>query len=184
MLEHWTAEDYFISRVPEEDSHYPKPPSGCQPVPLLTMSRSLLRLKYRKFEGDGKEVVDDWHCKHNSLAIVNQEEITTKLRNFQGLTKKEALQLYQDVPKPIRNDREQLTVTFYWTFQEVGVEAWIVGKLSKMKMERDEFVQKYGQRVRSLIHKRTLGIAGSIQIEWYVTGFSNDMGFCKPLKPH
>ena len=139
--------------------------------------RNIPRLKYRKFRGDGKDDVDDWLCEFNSTAAANQEDVETKLRIFQGLLKGEALHWYQDLSEAVRNDWEELTTMFLRTFREVGGEARTLGRLSKMKMERDESVRRYGQRVRSLIHKLTPGIVPSVQIEWYVAGFPDDMGF-------
>ncbi|BFI43558.1 hypothetical protein MPTK2_Ug00340 [Marchantia polymorpha subsp. ruderalis] len=46
-----------------------------------------------------------------------------------------------------------------------------------MKMEPDESVCRYGQRVRSLIHKLSPEIAASIQVEWYVAGLPDQMAF-------
>ena len=137
----------------------------------------MTRLRYRKFKADGREDVDDWLCEFNSTAAANQEDVATKLRIFQGLLKGEALQWYQDVPEETRNDWAHLTTIFLQAFREVGGEARTLGKLSKMRMKSNESVRKYGQRVRSLIHKLTPGIAASVQIEWYVSGFPDDMGF-------
>lgn len=135
------------------------------------------RLKYRKFKGDGRDDVDDWLCEFNSTAAANQEEDAAKLRLFQGLLKGEALQWYQDIPEADRTNWERLTTAFLRTFREVGGEARTLGKLSKMRMKPDESVRRYGQRVRSLIHRLTPGITASVQIEWYVAGFPEDMGF-------
>jgi hypothetical protein len=38
-------------------------------------------------------------------------------------------------------------------------------------------VRKYGQRVKALIQKLTMEIAPSVQVEWYVAGFPEAMGF-------
>lgn len=146
-------------------------------VPPTMAGRNNLRLKYRRFKGDGREDVDDWLCEFNSTAAANEEGVAIKLRIFQGLLKGEALQWYQDIPDPVRNDWDQLTAAFLRTFREVGGEARTLGRLSKMKMKSDESVRRYGQRVRSLIHKLTPGIAASVQIEWYVAGFPEEMGF-------
>lgn len=145
--------------------------------PRTMSGRGNLRLKYRRFKGDGKEDVDDWLCEFNSTAAANEEDVATKLRIFQGLLKGEALQWYQDIPDPVRNNWEQLTATFLRTFREVGGEARTLGRLSKMKMRTDETVRRYGQRVRNLIHRLTPGITASVQIEWYVAGFPEEMGF-------
>ena len=40
-----------------------------------------------------------------------------------------------------------------------------------------ESVRKYGQRVKALIQKLTTEIAQSVQVEWYVAGFPEKMGF-------
>lgn len=153
-------------------------PTRTQPEAVATMAgRYVTRLKYRKFRGDGKEDVDDWLCEFNSTAAANQEDVATKLRVFQGLLKGEALHWYQDVAEPVRTDWDQLTASFLRTFREVGGEARTLGRLSKMSMKPHESVRRYGQRVRGLIHKLTPGIAASVQIEWYVAGLPDDMGF-------
>jgi hypothetical protein len=46
-----------------------------------------------------------------------------------------------------------------------------------MTMRTSESVQKYGQRLKSLIQKLTMEIAPSVQVEWYVAGFPEAMGF-------
>ncbi|PTQ47521.1 hypothetical protein MARPO_0008s0262 [Marchantia polymorpha] len=154
-----------------------EPNCESSPDEVHSMAKSTSRLKYRKFKGDGREDVDEWLCEFNSTAAANQEDDATKLRLFQGLLKKEALQWYLDVAVPVRNDWDQLTLAFLRTFREVGGEARTLGKLSKMRMEPGESVRRYGQRVRSLIQKLTPGIAPSVQVEWYVSGFPDRMGF-------
>jgi hypothetical protein len=44
-------------------------------------------------------------------------------------------------------------------------------------MRTSESVRKYGQRVKALIQKLTMEIAPSVQVEWYVAGFPEAMGF-------
>jgi hypothetical protein len=46
-----------------------------------------------------------------------------------------------------------------------------------MTMKTSESVRKYGQQVKALIHKLTMEIAPSVQVEWYVAGFPEAMGF-------
>jgi hypothetical protein len=46
-----------------------------------------------------------------------------------------------------------------------------------MTMKTSESVRKYGQRVKALIQKLTMEIAPSVQVEWYVAGFPEAMGF-------
>jgi hypothetical protein len=46
-----------------------------------------------------------------------------------------------------------------------------------MTMRTSESVRKYGQRVKALIQKLTMEIASSVQVEWYVAGFPEAMGF-------
>lgn len=147
------------------------------PRPEDMAGRGSTRLKYRKFKADGREDVDDWLCEFNSTAAANEDDVQTKLRMFQGLLKGEALHWYQDVSPQIRNDWEQLTGIFLQTFREVGGDARTLGKLSRMHMKSNESVRRYGQRVRSLIHRLTPGIAASVQIEWYVSGFPKEMAF-------
>jgi hypothetical protein len=137
----------------------------------------MTRLKYKTFKGDGHQDVDDWFSEFESTALANQEEDEAKQRIFQGLLKGEALKWYQDVPVRDRNDWEQLTTTFLQAFREVGGEARALGRLSKMTMRTSESVRKYGQRVKALIQKLTMEIAPSVQVEWYVAGFPEAMGF-------
>jgi hypothetical protein len=137
----------------------------------------MTRLKYKRFKGDGHQDVDDWFSEFESIAVANQEEDEAKQRIFQGLLKGEALKWYQDIPVRDRNDWEQLTTTFLQAFQEVGGEARALGRLSKMTMRTSESVRKYGQWVKALIQKLTMEIAPSVQVEWYVAGFLEAMGF-------
>jgi hypothetical protein len=46
-----------------------------------------------------------------------------------------------------------------------------------MTMRTSESVRKYGQQVKALIQKLTMEIAPSVQVEWYVEGFLEAMGF-------
>ena len=93
------------------------------------------------------------------------------------MLKGEALKWYQDVPDRIRDNWEQLTLLFLRTFREAGGEARALGRLSKMTMGTSESIRRYGQRMKALIQKLTTDIAPSIQIEWYVAGFPEEMGF-------
>jgi hypothetical protein len=138
---------------------------------------TMTRLKYKRFKGDGHQDVDDWFSEFESTAVANQEEDEAKQRIFQGLLKGEALKWYQDVPVRNRNDWDQLTTAFLQAFWEVGGEARALGRLSKMTMRTSESVRKYGQRVKALIQKLTIEIAPSMQVEWYVAGFPEAMGF-------
>ena len=138
---------------------------------------STTRLKYNKFKGDRSQDVDDWLTEFQSMAIANQEEPATIFRIFQGLLKGEALKWYQDVPDRIRTNWEQLSSLFLRTFREVGGEARALGRLSKMMMGKSESVRRYGQRVKALIRKLTTEISPTVQVEWYVAGFPEKMGF-------
>jgi hypothetical protein len=93
------------------------------------------------------------------------------------LLKGEALKWYQDVDAAIQADWDNLTDLFVKTFREAGGEARALGRLSKMTMKPTESVRKYGQRVKGLIQKLTTNIAPSVQVEWYVAGFPDKMGF-------
>ena len=135
------------------------------------------RLKYSRFQGDGSQDVDDWFSKDESVALTNQEDLEIKQRIFQGLLKGEALKWYQDVLDRNRNDWNNFVSLFLRTFQEAGGEARALGRLSRMTMKTSESVQKYGQRVKALIPKLTPKIAPSVQVESYVTGFPEEMGF-------
>ena len=46
-----------------------------------------------------------------------------------------------------------------------------------MTMKKSKSVWKYSQRVKALIQKLTTDIAPSIQVEWYVVGIPERMGF-------
>ena len=134
-------------------------------------------LKYSRFRGDRSQNVDNWFCEFESTALANQEDNKAKARIFQGLLKGEALKWYQDVPEFTRSSWEQLTRLFLRTFWEAGREARALGQLSTMTMKKSESVRKYGQRVKALIQKLTTDIAPSVQVEWYVAGFPERMGF-------
>ena len=138
---------------------------------------SLHRLKYSSFRGDGNQDVDDWFCEFESIATANQEDLASKRRTFQGLLKGEALKWYQDVPTETREDWTDFTLIFLKTFREAGGEARALGRLSRMTKKPSESVWKYGQRVKALIQKLTNDIAQSVQVEWYVAGFPEKMGF-------
>ena len=135
------------------------------------------RLKYNRFKGDGSQDVDEWLCEFESIALANQEDPDAKRRIFQGLLKGEALQWYQDVPERTRNDWTSFVTLFRRTFREAGGEARALGKLSRMTMRSSESVRKYSQRVKALIQKLTTAIAPSVQVEWFVAGFPEEMGF-------
>jgi hypothetical protein len=137
----------------------------------------MTRLKYKRFKGDGHQDMDDWFSEFESTAVENQEEDEAKQRIFQGLLKGEALKWYQDIPVRNQNDWDQLTTAFLQAFREVGGEARALGRLSKMTMRTSESVRKYGQQVKALIQKLTMEIAPSVQVEWYVAGFPEAMGF-------
>ena len=109
------------------------------------------RLKYSKFRRDGSQDVDDWFSEFESIALVNQEELESKQRIFQGLLKGEALKWYQDVLDATRNDWDNFTLLFLRTFREVGREARALGHLSRITMKSSESVRKYGQSVKALI---------------------------------
>jgi hypothetical protein len=138
---------------------------------------AMTRLKYKRFKGDGHQDVDDWFSEFESTAVANQEEDEAKQRIFQGLLMGEALKWYQDIPVRDRNDWDQPTTTFLQAFREVGGEARALGRLSKMTMRTSKSVRKYGQRIKALIQKLTMEIAPSVQVEWYVAGFPEAMGF-------
>ena len=46
-----------------------------------------------------------------------------------------------------------------------------------MTMGKSESVRRYGQRVKALIQKLTTEISPTVQVEWYVAGFPEKMGF-------
>ena len=138
---------------------------------------STMRLKYSRFKGDGSQDVDDWLTEFKSTAVANQEEPAASLHIFQGLLKGEALKWYQDVPDPIRTNWDQLSNLFLRTFREAGGEARALGRLSKMTMGKSESVRRYGQRIKALIQKLTTEISPTVQVEWYVAGFPEKMGF-------
>lgn len=135
------------------------------------------RLKYSRFKGDGSQDVDDWFGEFEATALANQEDPLSKRRIFQGLLKGEALKWFQDVSETVRANWEEFTTLFLRTFREAGGEARALGRLSKMTMKPRETVRRYGQRVKGLIQKLTTDIAQSVQVEWYVAGFPEEMGF-------
>ena len=98
-----------------------------------------------------------------------------KQRIFQGVLKGEALKWYQDVSDQIRDNWEQLTLLFLRTFREAGEEARALGRLSKMTMGTSESIRRYDQRVKALIQKLTTDIAPSVQVEWYVARFPEEI---------
>ena len=160
----------------------PKAPEGEASVDELSsddsdIMASTTRLKYSRFNGDGSQDVDDWLTEFKSTAAANEEEPAASLRIFQGLLKGEALKWYQDVPDLTRTNWDQLSNLFLRTFREVGGEARALGRLSKMTMGKSEFVRRYGQRVKALIQKLTTEISRTVQVEWYVAGFPEKMGF-------
>ena len=138
---------------------------------------STTRLKYSRFKGDESQDVDDWLTEFKSTTAANQEEPAAVLRIFQGLLKGEALKWYQDVPDRIRTSWDQLSNLFLKTFREAGGEARALGRLSKMTMGKSESVRRYGQRMKALIQKLTTEISSTVQVEWYVAGFPEKMGF-------
>ena len=138
---------------------------------------STTRLKYSRFKGDGSQDMDEWLTEFRSTAAANQEEPAATLRIFQGLLKGEALKWYQDVPDRIRTSWDQLSNVFLRTFREAGGEARALDRLSKMTMGKSESVRGYGQRVKALIQKLTTEISPTVQVEWYVAGFPEKMGF-------
>jgi hypothetical protein len=153
------------------------PPEGFREDPVEEESTTMTRLKYNRFRGDGSQDADDWLCEFESTALANQENEAAKQRIFQGLLKGEALRWYQDIPDTVRNDWEQLRISFLQAFREVGGESRALGRLSTLTMKSSESVRKYGQRVKALIQKLTTEIAPSLQVEWYVAGLPESMGF-------
>lgn len=157
---------------PEPDSE----DSGSEEASFDEMAPST-RLKYEKFKGDGSQDVDDWMGEFESTAFANEEVPASKHRIFQGLLKGEALKWYQDLSEDVKNDWHELIPLFLRTFREAGGEARALGRLSKISMRPHESVRRYGQRVKSLIQKLTTDIAPSVQVEWYVAGLPEEMGF-------
>lgn len=135
------------------------------------------RLKYEKFKGDGQQDVDDWLGEFESTALANEEVPASKHRIFQGLLKGEALKWYQDLSEEVKDDWHELIPLFLRTFREAGGEARALGRLSKIAMKPQESVRRYGQRMKALLQKLTTEIAPSIQVEWYVAGLPEEMGF-------
>lgn len=171
----------FESEVVRGEEYLQNPESGLQRNlsgrPEPEMARQVTRLRYRRFKGDGSQDVDDWLCEFESTANANQEDRETKLRIFQGMLKGEALKWYRDVPEPVRTDWYQLSNLFLRTFREPGGEARALGRLSKMTMKSGESVRKYSQRVKGLLQKLTTEVAPSVQVEWFMSGFPEEMGF-------
>ena len=91
--------------------------------------------------------------------MLNQEELETKQRIFQGLLKGEALKWYQDVLDATQNDWDNFIPLFLRTFRETGEETRALGRLSRITMKSSESVRKYGQRMKALIQKLTTDAA-------------------------
>jgi len=66
---------------------------------------------------------------------------------------------------------------FLKAFKEVGGEARALGQLSMLTMKNNKSVCKYGQRVKGLMQKLTTKIAPNLQVEWYVAGLPESLGF-------
>ena len=111
------------------------------------------RLKYNRFQGDGKQDVDDWYCEFESIATANQEEQEAKGRIFQRLLQGEALKWYQDIPEETRGNWAEFITLFLRAFREAGGEARALGWLSRITMKPAKSVRKYSQRVKALIKK-------------------------------
>jgi len=154
----------------------PETESGKEEVSGGPMAPST-RLKYSRFRGDGRHDVDDWYCEFESIATANEEDPEAKRRIFQGLLKGEALKWYIDVPEETRDSWAEFVPLFRKTFREAGSEARALGQLSRMTMKPVESVRKYSQRVKALIQKLPTEIAQNVQVEWYVAGFPEKMGF-------
>jgi hypothetical protein len=169
---HWEDSGSFIP----EEAEGPEAESGKEELSDGPMAPST-RLKYSRFRGDGRHDVDDWYCEFESIANANEEDPEAKRRIFQGLLKGEALKWYIDVPEDTRDSWAEFVPLFLKTFREAGGEARALGRLSRMTMKPAESVRKYSQRVKALIQKLTTGIAQSVQVEWYVAGFPEKMGF-------
>ena len=120
---------------------------------------------------------DDWFCEFQSIATANEEDPASKKRIFHELLKGEVLKWYQDVPAETREDWTDFTSLFLKTFREAGGEARALGQLSRMTKKPSKSIRKYGQGVKALIQKLTNDIAQSVQVEWYVAGFPEKMGF-------
>ena len=160
----------------------PKVPEGEASVDELSsddsdIMASTTRLKYNRLKGYGNQDVDDWLTEFKSTAAANQEKPAASLHIFQGLLKGKALKWYQDVPDLTRTNWDQLSNLFLRTFREARGEARALGRLSKMTMGKSESVRRYGQRVKALIQKLTTEISPTVQVEWYVVGFPEKMGF-------
>lgn len=87
------------------------------------------------------------------------------------------MQWYSDVPAGIREKLGASHLGVSSSVREVGKKARAPSRLSKMSMKSSEFVRRYGQRVKALIHKLTIDIASNVQVEWYVARFPKTMGF-------
>ena len=146
---------------------------GVSDVPMPPSTQ----LKYSRFRGDGSQDADDWYCEFESITTANQEDLESKRRIFQGLLKGEALKWYQDVPDGTRENWADFVHLFLKTFSKARGEARALGRLSRMTKKPTESVRKYGQRVKALIQQLTTKIAQSVQVEWYVAGFPEKMGF-------
>ena len=160
-----------------QTSEYGSEPDEEGPEPEVGEEDVMTRLRYKRFKGDGSQDADEWLCEFESTALANQENEAAQRRIFQGLLKGEALKWYQDVPDPVRNNWVQLRTDFLQAFREVGGEARALGRLSTLTMKSNESVRRYGQKVKALMQKLTTEIAPNLQVEWYVAGLPESMGF-------
>jgi len=66
---------------------------------------------------------------------------------------------------------------FLQAFREVGGETRALDQLSMLTMKTNESICKYGKWVKALMQKLTTEIAPNLQVQWYVAGLPESMGF-------
>lgn len=138
------------------------------------MARQGARLKYNKFKCDGSQDADEWIKEFEVTLDANMEDPATRLRIFPGLLKGEALLWFDDVEPGVRNDWPALSALFKRTFQDLGGDNGITGRLNKLVQKEGESIRSYGHRMRTLMSKLSYNAPETMQVEWYVSGIDED----------
>lgn len=138
------------------------------------MARQGTRLKYNKFRCDGSQDADEWIKEFEVTIDANLEEPATRLRIFPGLLRGEALLWFDDVEPDVRNDWPALSALFKRTFQDLGGDNGITGRLNKLVQKEGESIRSYGHRMRTLMSKLSYNAPDTMQVEWYVSGIDED----------
>jgi hypothetical protein len=139
-----------------------------------TMSRQGARLKYNKFRCDGSQDADEWIKEFEVTLEANQEDPATRLRIFPGLLKGEALLWFDDVDDEVKANWPNLSALFKRTFQDLGGDNGITGRLNKLVQKEGESIRSYGHRMKTLMSKLSYNAPPTMQVEWFVSGLEED----------